>query len=469
MAHDGDIADSSDWLNTPLASISKVEAGLRCQVCKDFYKTPMITSCAHTFCSLCIRRCYSDDQKCPACRAGGQESQLRKNVVLEEVVEAFQTAREAALQFARDSSPQPRSTSPKRKLELVAGEEIRQERPSKRTRASSRRTEPAEQSRNYVSPYAPHEDKLDGDFTPDVRSTRSSWAPKGKENTATRDVEVECPICGNFVKESTINSHIDNNCFIPPKPSSTLRLEGMRPSRNSSFTTSAPVRLPFLSYSGMKEPALKKKLADLGIPSWGTKLDLQKRHKAWLSIWNSNCDAKNPRPMYALLSDLDEWERTQGASAPRSSTTLSMGSVIKNENFDGTGWRMQHADNFKDLIEKARKSRPAPTPTKNSTSMEGLSSLDLATVETAPAASNVPTQIKPATDVINEIPVELPIMVSTTREVLTGGNEAPPSSQMQSHQFKASPRGMRYFEDVEDPIVVDNEKKKGLGIMMHHQ
>src|SRR5215469_15342374 len=54
---DASLPDPTDWLNTSLPSFATLESALRCQVCKDFYDTPMITSCSHTFCSLCIRRC----------------------------------------------------------------------------------------------------------------------------------------------------------------------------------------------------------------------------------------------------------------------------------------------------------------------------------------------------------------------------------------------------------------------------
>lgn len=95
-----DVPDSTDWLATPLADFAAVEAGLRCRVCKDFYKTPMITSCSHTFCSLCIRRALSVDGKCPLCRKPEQELRLRSNWTIEETVEAFCRARPAALAFA---------------------------------------------------------------------------------------------------------------------------------------------------------------------------------------------------------------------------------------------------------------------------------------------------------------------------------------------------------------------------------
>ena len=110
-----DVPDSTDWLATPLACLASVEAALRCEVCKDFYKTPMLTSCSHTFCSICIRRALSNDGKCPLCRAPEQELKLRSNWSMEETVDAFSKARPAALALAYNQINS--SISPKRKPE----------------------------------------------------------------------------------------------------------------------------------------------------------------------------------------------------------------------------------------------------------------------------------------------------------------------------------------------------------------
>lgn len=112
-----DLHDSTDWLTTPLPSLRAVDAALRCQVCKDLYNTPMITSCSHTFCSLCIRRSLTHDGKCPACRASDQEMKLRQNWAVGELVEAFKQARPEILEFVRLSAA--RSDSLKRKLDEV--------------------------------------------------------------------------------------------------------------------------------------------------------------------------------------------------------------------------------------------------------------------------------------------------------------------------------------------------------------
>jgi DNA repair protein Rad18 len=138
-----EVSDSTDWLTTPLESFAPVDAALRCQVCKEFYKTPMITSCSHTFCSLCIRRCLSSDGKCPTCRAPEQELKLRSNWVIEELVDAFERARPKALEFARSSGIGARDTSLKRKASEIGADSNTQEYTSKRTRSASRRAKSA--------------------------------------------------------------------------------------------------------------------------------------------------------------------------------------------------------------------------------------------------------------------------------------------------------------------------------------
>jgi E3 ubiquitin-protein ligase RAD18 len=138
-----EVSDSTDWLETPLRSLAPVDSALRCQVCKDFYTTPMITSCSHTFCSLCIRRCLNNDGRCPACRAQDQELKLRFNGAMEDLVQAFSRARSEVLEHARKPAEVVRSASPKRSREEAGLEEEVGE-PRKRTRSSGRRKQTVE-------------------------------------------------------------------------------------------------------------------------------------------------------------------------------------------------------------------------------------------------------------------------------------------------------------------------------------
>jgi E3 ubiquitin-protein ligase RAD18 len=133
-----EVSDSTDWLETPLRSLAPVDSALRCQVCKDFYNTPMITSCSHTFCSICIRRCLSNDGRCPACRTQDQELKLRFNGAMEELVEAFKAARPEVLEHAR--KPEVVVVNiPKRSRETDLEDE--ESPPKKRTRSSGRTTQ----------------------------------------------------------------------------------------------------------------------------------------------------------------------------------------------------------------------------------------------------------------------------------------------------------------------------------------
>jgi E3 ubiquitin-protein ligase RAD18 len=133
-----DISDSTDWLDTPLASLAPIDASLRCQVCKDFYKTPMITSCSHTFCSLCIRRCLANDGKCPACRTTEQENKLRSNWAIEGLVDEFIKARPPLLDLSRRQPGFSGSISPKRKVDEADLDGQWPDQPRKKTRTSSR-------------------------------------------------------------------------------------------------------------------------------------------------------------------------------------------------------------------------------------------------------------------------------------------------------------------------------------------
>jgi E3 ubiquitin-protein ligase RAD18 len=123
MDHTFDIPDSTDWLDTPLAGLARLESALRCQVCKDFFNNPVITSCCHTFCSLCIRRCLSAEGKCPVCRAADQELKLRRNWAVQELVDSFALTRSSVLDFAKTAVVAP-----------TVGEESDVEQPSMKKR-----------------------------------------------------------------------------------------------------------------------------------------------------------------------------------------------------------------------------------------------------------------------------------------------------------------------------------------------
>ena len=204
-----ELADSSDWLQTPVAAVYAVEAALRCQVCKDFFESPMITSCSHTFCSLCIRRCLTNDGKCPTCRTQDQELRLRRNGTVAELVEAFKLARPSLSKLAKDVVEQqalPERISHKRKLE--GGNHGDLDRPNvhnRKTRSQSRKSpEQLDLNRSGTSNGSPGDEG-------DISGIECRAQKRESAHIVTDDDLKACPICNQKMKEEEVFSHLDTH------------------------------------------------------------------------------------------------------------------------------------------------------------------------------------------------------------------------------------------------------------------
>ncbi|CAG8949316.1 hypothetical protein HYFRA_00004942 [Hymenoscyphus fraxineus] len=354
-----DVPDPTDWLETPLKSLSAVDAALRCQVCKDFYKTPMITSCSHTFCSLCIRRCLGNDGKCPACRTADQELKLRNNAAMEDLVEGFKKARPEVFAFATRPIAPAGESAPKRgreKSHAVDDEE-----------PASKRTRSTRQTRSTQQVVIVDSDQEDDEYIPE-------------------DGCVQCPICSKRVKEASINSHIDRGCpdepakFNVSKKASILPAKGKAPEKR-------PERLAQVHYATMKDAVLRKKLAEHSIPTWGTKAEMQRRFTEWVTLWNANCDATHPKSKAELRGELDVWERTQGAHA---SQMNSSGAQIRSKDFDREAWSNRNDDTFKQLIAQAKQKAQESKKLVESRPKSPLLSPPVSSV---PEASSIPAPL----------------------------------------------------------------------------
>ncbi|KAK3293908.1 uncharacterized protein B0H64DRAFT_175128 [Chaetomium fimeti] len=348
-----DVPDSTDWIGTPLAGLMQVEQAFRCHVCKDFYNSPMITSCSHTFCSICIRRCLSVDGKCPLCRALDQESKLRGNWALREAVDAFVKSRDAILRFATTPVTVSTPRSPKRKAGEL--EEPVQDAQNKRPRMTTRSSKAKAVEAN-AAVMREEVDVLESEDTPD-------YEPEPEDGL------VACPICWTRMKPWQVDRHIDKSCSGSPQPqtlpsSSTTNNRGgsgfgsaRSLFQNPPTPTKAPDRLPALAYSMLKDTALRKKMGELGLSTAGSRQMLEKRHQEWITLWNANCDSAKPKRRSELMHDLEVWERTMGSRAPTMSRAANMGAQIKDKDFDGAAWATKHDTSFKDLIAKARGSK----------------------------------------------------------------------------------------------------------------
>ena len=60
---DHPITDPTDFAKTKIPDLEQWDTLLRCHICKDFLKVPVLTPCGHTFCSLCIRKYINNSAK----------------------------------------------------------------------------------------------------------------------------------------------------------------------------------------------------------------------------------------------------------------------------------------------------------------------------------------------------------------------------------------------------------------------
>ncbi|KAM5446459.1 E3 ubiquitin-protein ligase rad18 [Microsporum audouinii] len=346
MDRNFDIPDSTDWTATPLPEVARFESALRCQICKDFFDNPVITSCCHTFCSLCIRRCLSAEGKCPVCRSSDQELKLRRNWAVGDLVESFKAARPSILAFAKNNTihtalvSRPGSeeavegpASKRRKIDSSGGDTATPLATGRRTRSQARRSEPEDE------PVIIQDSADEEEYEPD-------------------DGLVACPVCGRRMKNESVFVHLDS-CTGAPENESISKANGLlgfQGSRDLSRAPKPPTRLPAINYALFKDNSLRKKLKELGIPDWGPKPILQKRHTEWMNLWNANCDSVNPKSKRDLLRDLDIWERTQGGLAASQPSSRASSAIMKKD-FDVTAWSEAHDDDYRKLIANARSMR----------------------------------------------------------------------------------------------------------------
>jgi len=267
-------------------------------------------------------------------------------VAIQEVADAFVAARQSALNVARRAAQReedaaltnaPGRTKRKRESE----DEPTGSQSGPQTRSQRRKAEAQTDGANEVMVI--DEDNEDADFVPE-------------------DGLVACPICNQRMKAEQVFPHLDRcesdlaDGRKPPnhKPSrlSTPKITKQLPPQPP------PERLPQLSYSLLNEKALRKKLSELGIPSFGSKSLLIRRHTEWIALWNSNCDSPRPRLKKELLAELDTWERSQGGHAPNGVT--GQPSAVMRKDFDGEGWARKNKDDFDLLIANARQIRKVP-------------------------------------------------------------------------------------------------------------
>ncbi|KAI4211581.1 MAG: hypothetical protein LQ351_005622 [Letrouitia transgressa] len=333
----------------------------------------MITSCSHTFCSLCIRRCLNIDGQCPACRTPDQALRLRQNWTVQELVDAFQSVRPILLRLGQDanSASLPSSINRKKRKAGSLGPEGLDyndvDVPESRITRSQTRKDPTVEVQ--------HSDQNSGSVN---------------EKSPQLDGLAACPICEQRMREEDVFNHLDTHnsedqssrVQLPRHDSPSLPFSAKAPP-----VPKPPERLPQINYSLMKDNALRKKLSEHGIPNDGSRAALTQRHAEWVNIVNANADSARPRSRKEMLRELDIWERTQGRHTANGLADSNNSNHVMSKDFDSSAWASSHSKDFQDLISKAQQNKKASASQK-STNAQTPSDDALNTQQIPPDPSN---------------------------------------------------------------------------------
>lgn len=344
--------DPSDWKKSRLPKLAQLDSLQRCLICKDYLKAPVITSCNHTFCSQCIRQHLLRVSLCPLCKAEQFESNLKRVILLEEIVACFQALRPELIALA---------TAPEAELAKT------REMSSKSTEHGA--TAPVLNVKPQNTPNRPAALSVSRSVSPEVVEVSES----GEEIP-----HVSCPVCNQRMTAEVLQrKHLDECLrgksapkrrreillfFQPRKKPEVdhLKFYFAEAHRHHHDTR----RIPKMDYASLLTPKLKEKLTLLHLSALGTRAQLELRYNHFYLLHNANLDSSRPVPDLELRQRLNQWEKSHLAfSAPVGANTV-FGDVlshksISDKDFPVALWVERYRADFRRLVRQARRSRGA--------------------------------------------------------------------------------------------------------------
>lgn len=330
--HLQNVTDPSEFKDLKVPKLTELDVLQRCFICKEFMKAPMTTSCNHTFCSHCIREYILQHSSCPLCKNEQFESNLKKAMLLEEVINCYVALRADLVLVVANAEPVAEP-----ELEII---EV-------------------------------------PDDEPPFKKQRKAAIPE-------RGDLVECPICCRKMTAQVLQScHIDE-CLGHKKP--VARKKDANPAISSFFrlprmATSVPKtkdhlnfyfnetekhnfseakRIPKLDFKSLSTPKLKEKLLQLRLPTAGTRSQLELRYNQYYILHNANLDSNHPVSEKLLQQKLAQWESSHSAFGASGGSDLFTSSrnvsfkPITDKDFLVQRWVKAYKKEFKALIKSAR-------------------------------------------------------------------------------------------------------------------
>ncbi|KAJ1800424.1 E3 ubiquitin-protein ligase rad18 [Coemansia sp. RSA 2399] len=403
-----ELEDPSDWPSS-FPQLREIDQLLRCPVCKEYFETAMVTSgCGHTFCSLCVRRCLTQETKCPACRAPLTEGDLRPNRLVDSLMKSFRGGRQILLgRLSSDARTEGESSGVERCSYCKCKSGPKEESTRKRRRMHTRNmtttksgpansdTDEAQVSNDGTagfadsdidqgnSSYIKAEDdtrdddyiESDSDFAPDSKGV--SAVHRGHQMSPThpssalqpKDTSVKCPSCQKTVPQSHINKHLDRCLNGHSDNAETIVTTTSLTSNRSSLAPTfklKPAKAQFmlprptkLVYSLLSESKLRRTVKELGIPFKGDKSQLQARHVEWVSMYMANADSETPASHKLLLKRLATWEGSMSRQSDNPRNNQQQHSSLSSQPSDASAidHATKYAESFAQLIAQANASR----------------------------------------------------------------------------------------------------------------
>lgn len=389
------VTDPSDWKSTKIPDLSQLDSLQRCFICKEFLKAPVITGCNHTFCSRCIREYLVTNSHCPLCQTEQFESNLKRVILLEEIVSCFNSFRPLLLQLLKEDSTSENLESNSSNVSILDRKRPFQNEDSEIIEIVSDSDTSQELIVKKAKTEVPNQ-KYEMDAIP------------------SREENVSCPICSQKMTADILQAtHIDeclngkssstktNNVKLQShkkKPSPKLGIssffQSTKSSNNGNIRESKSKvdyenfyfneasshhhdevkRLPKLDFSSLTTPKLKEKLSAIKLPSQGTRHQLELRYNQYHILFNSNLDSNHPIPEKLLKQKLNQWELSHLAFNSSSLSLFSSRSSLSNKSITDKDflvklWKDTYKDEFKELVRSAKKFLKHSETTKSKTSI----------------------------------------------------------------------------------------------------
>ncbi|XP_011879522.1 PREDICTED: E3 ubiquitin-protein ligase RAD18-like isoform X2 [Vollenhovia emeryi] len=287
------------WPREP--ELKRIDELLHCGICYEYMDTSVITSCSHSYCSLCIRKYLHYKTQCPICYEETFEKDLRKNKLLDEIIIQYlnfkekhdkRFHRETLLTAKDDNSETVCSVDNfecKKEQDVLDAIEVSHKSFDSPTLAAGNVTPRGRKD---------HQQDVSTPSTSADLRIPLMFTPKSKRGVQKEEdcQIVTCPVCKVGVFQSKINRHLDD-CL-------------KRESANDQPKKSEPKRkpLPKLVLNLMKDNVIRKRLKELGLFSQGDRKALENRLQRYTILYNAECDKTYPRPVAELIKQCEEEE-----------------------------------------------------------------------------------------------------------------------------------------------------------------